>query len=294
MKKITSLFVAALMLVMPAFSATISVARTKAAEIDAGSVKTISFHAEVVSKKYRSEQYELAQMLIDELASYVKPDGRFTLLKDDSMNADVVVYVSFDSFSVSDHGVTLTQEVEGETVTIKDAWTRAISGNYKVSYVRTSDDVILGSKDYKLFEGNSDERPKDTLTEPVAACKKTVVNSAYSAAILMFDTPYTQAISLEDSKTKDKALKEQMKAALKLAKGKDYEAAAAAYKEIYEATDDYAAGFNYARMLQVMNSYDEAEALLNKVSTGEKDKNVKKAMKTLVEDRDNYNKINAR
>lgn len=294
MKKNILFFVTSLLMVIPVFSATISIVRHKPAEVDIAPAKTISFVSDAVSKDYRSDQLELAKLLINEIETYLKEDGRFTLLKEGSDKADIKILISFDSFSVSDRGITLTQKVDGKDVVIKDEWKRVISGNYSFSVIRTSDDTVVTKKNFGIFNGDSDFVPKASLKEPVEVCKYQVKPSAYSCAVSIFNTPYQEAISLQDSKTKDKALKDQMKAALKLAKSKNYAAAKDAYKQIFEETGDAAARFNYARMLQCTNEFDAAEEILKAVSTGEKDKAVKKALENLYKDRDNYNIIQSR
>ena len=76
---------------------------------------------------------------------------------------------------------------------------------------------------------------------------------------------------------------------------KDYQGAADIYKNLYESTNDFAAGYNYATMLQILYHFDEAEELYKKLQeVNPKDNNLKNAIKRFPEDKANYEILKSR
>lgn len=297
MKKVNLFLAMIIALAMPAFAATISVDRMKPAEIDLGDAKTIAFlPVEAYQKKgksyYGAEQASLGNVYINGLKEYVKKDGRFQLIEG---SADIYIKVTFNSFSVTDDGMTITQEVDGETVTIKDNWTRSCSCKVQMDVIRVKDNKILGSRNYQYMEGSFD-KPKAQLAGVEELLKPKFEAIDYDSATLFLNTPYWQPVTIMDTKSKDKAVKEQFKNALKMIKKeKKYEEAKAIYSEIYESTGELAAGFNLAMMLEETRNFDSAEAVLNTLLEQDpKNKTIKKALEYLAKDRTEVETINSR
>lgn len=285
MKKFLLSILLTLAFVVPSFSASISVERKKPAEFDLDHAKNISFLPVTVGGKYIEAQYQLGSSFISSLKNFAFADGKYDVMDGVTPVADVYVKVAFLNFDVHDSGATVTQKVDGEEVVIRDEWTRTISGTLEVTFMRAKDNKVLGTKSFKIFESNVNVVPKSDLPDPIVTMQSKVETFAFQAANAFFDTKYVASISLLDTKTKDKALKEKMKSALKVLKSKNYEKASELYKEIYDEYGDYAAGFNYSRTLQILHEFDAAKELMNALISVEGNKTVIKALADLEKDK---------
>ena len=101
-----------------------------------------------------------------------------------------------------------------------------------------------------------------------------------SRKILQELQPYTvtKTITLLETKTKDKALKERMKAADELAKNSMLEKSCNSFLTIYEETGLVEAGYNAAILQEAMGNLSEAEALMTKVYNANPDSRVAKGL----------------
>ena len=299
MKKKYLLLPLLIALSMQLFGATISVARRMPSQLDLSFANSIEFlpiriYAPKRGDTFEQDQKAIGNKFISALSDYQKDDGKFIIINGKS---DISIQVSFTDFNVKDNGVTLTQDVEGETVVIKDEWTRQVSAMMEVMIIKSADNSVISKNEYKLFDTTSSYSPKAELKEPQYIVENQLRGFVYQIATLIFDIPYNQPMTIMDSKSKDKQVKEKMKSAKKLLSGKnlDYEAAKAIYKEIYESTDDIAAGYNYSRMLQISKDFDAAEELLNKFTAANpKDKTFKKALEDLEKDREETKILDSR
>lgn len=290
MKKVI-LIILAVLLAMPVFSATLSVSRKKPAELDLSPAKTIGvLPIELVPNRYTLDQEKVGNEFVAGLLRYANEDGKYKVV--DSASAEIILKIVFESYSVTDDGITLTQKVDGKDTVIKDEWTRTVSSTIRFYVIRGADKAVLGSKEYKVFD-SSNVMAKDSLPDSPSVADRCLQGFIVNAGLYVFDTKYSEPISIMDTKIKEN--KTSMKEALKTAKKKDYKGALEIYKELYEKTNDPAAGFNYARMLQVTNSFDKAETLLkNLQKSNPKDRKIKQALESLSEDKTNYEIINSR
>lgn len=295
MKKSNLILALGFIAALPVFGATISVERIKPAELDISKAESIVIDPTViVKKKYTTDQIGLGKIFVTQIEDYAAKDGSY-LIYTEGQDADIIVKSEFIDFRVNDDGVTLTQKVDDEIVVLKDAWTRAIGGEFKVSILDGRTGAVLFTKSDKFFGGDSTAVPKAQLRDPIVSIRSSFENFAFIIASQLFDSKYQEPIYIMDSKSKDKELKGKVKDAYKIVKGKDYKTAKAAYKEIYDTTGDTAAYFNYARMAQVLYEFDEAEAILLKLKEEDpKNKSIKQALESLESDRKNYTILESR
>lgn len=289
-KKLISLIMVAA-IILPMFAATAVFPRKRPAKLDLTFANSIAFYPVITYAPKRGdtfdkEQNDLGKKFISALSDYGTKDGKFVILNGKS---DIAIQVSFKSFDVKDSGVTIeSKDSAGNTVTVKDEWTRQISALMEVMVLKTEDNSVLATEEYKFFGVNSNPTPKAMLMSPEKIVEDQISSFAYQISEIIFDTPYNQAVTILDTKSKDKAIKEKMKSAKKMLSGKnlDYAAAEEIYKEIYESTDDIAAGYNYAIMLQVRKDFDNAEALIKKFAEQDpKNKAFKRALEDIEKDR---------
>lgn len=276
------------------FGAAFNIERVKPSVLDISKAKSIAIDPTITAKnKHISEQVGLGKIFVNQLEDYAMKDGSH-IIYTEGQDADIVVKSEFIDFRLRDDGVTLTQKVDGETVVLKDEWTRTIGGEFKLSILDGKTGAVLYTKTDTFLGGDSDI-PKAQLRDPIVIMKKSFEDFAFLLSAQLFNSKYQEPINLFDSKSKDKELKAKVKDTYKIVKGKDYKSAKAAYKEIYDATGDAAAGFNYARMAQVLNEFDEAESVLRKLQEEDpKNKLIKIALNSLEEDRNNYNILESR
>ena len=288
MKRFLSLLVSFLVLI-PAFSATVSVLRLKPAEYDIGSAKTIAFTKDYKPSEYLEDESSLAEIFIQEYQTYLPEDGRLTLVADPK-KADLIVNIKFTEFKVSDMG---EYAVAPSGEVIQDDWKRSVAMKAVISAIRNSDSVVICSKELMFMDNDMDPVPRAQLKRPTDYFAKDLKDNTYSCAIQILNTPYAVPLTIQDTKIKEN--KDGFKAALKLAKSKNYEEAKAAYKEIYDSTQDPAAYFNYARMCQATNNYDEANAIVSEMFAADaKNKDAKKAIESISKDRKDYEILQSR
>ncbi len=289
-KKLISLFMVAAC-VLPMFAATAVFQRKCPAKLDLTFANSITFYPVITyapknGNTFDKEQNDLGKKFISALSEFQKKDGKFVIVNG---KADIAIQVSFKSFDVKDSGVTIeTKDSSGKSVAVKDEWNRQISALIEVMILKTADNSVLATEEYKFFGVTSNPTAKAMLMSPEKIVEDQISSFTYQIAELIFDTPYNQAVTILETKSKDKTVKEKMKSAKKMLSGKglDYAGAEAIYKEIYESTDDPAAGYNYAIMLQVRKDFDNAEALIKKFAEQEpKNKTYKKALEDIAKDR---------
>ena len=277
--------------VFPMFAATAVFQRKMPAKLDLTFANSITFYPVITyvpknGNAFIKEQNDLGKKFISALSGFAEKDGKFLIING---NADIAIQVSFKSFDVKDSGVTVTnRDSNGITSVVKDEWNRQVSALMEVTVLKTADNSVLASEEYKFFGITSDPTPKSMLMSPDKIVEDQITSFSFQMSDIIFDTPYNQAVTILDTKSKDKAIKEKMKSAKKMLSGKnlDYAAAEEIYKEIYESTDDPAAGYNYAIMLQVRKDFDNAEALIKKFAEQEpKNKTFKKALEDIEKDR---------
>ena len=291
MKKKLISFVMVAAIILPMFAATAVFQRKRPAKLDLTFANSIAFYPVITYAPKRGdtfdkEQNDLGKKFISALSDFGTKDGKFVIVNGKS---DIAIQVSFKSFDVKDSGVTIeSKDSTGNTVTVKDEWNRQISALMEVMILKTADNSVLATEEYKFFGVTSNPTAKAMLMSPEKIVEDQISSFAYQISEIIFDTPYNQAVTILDTKSKDKAIKEKMKSAKKMLSGKglDYAGAEAIYKEIYESTDDIAAGYNYAIMLQVRKDFDNAEALIKKFAEQEpKNKTYKKALEDIAKDR---------
>ncbi len=272
-----------LFLAMPLFSATISVKRYKPAELNLSPARTVAIlPVELYPRKYTAEQEAIGKTFFSEIGRYIQDDDYFTLV--DSESAEIGLRLVFEDFNVSDNGITISSKGDdGKEIVTKDEWERTVSSNMKFYVLNNKDKTVISQKDYKIFDLSSKTK-KALLPKPEAVAFHQLKGFIVNAGMHVFNCVYYLPVALLDSKIKEN--KNSMKEAQKLAKKENYSDALNIYKDLYEKTSDFAAGFNYARMMQVLKDFDESEKLLlNLMSVNPKEKKVKQALDSLEKDR---------
>ena len=92
--------------------------------------------------------------------------------------------------------------------------------------------------------------------------------------------PYTitKSIKLLETKTKDKGLKERMKAADELAKNSMLEKASTEFQNIYKETGLVEAGYNAAILQEALGNLSKAETMMTEVYNANPDSRVAKGL----------------
>lgn len=163
------------------------------------------------------------------------------------------------SLTVNQPGITIKS---GDTVT-KDEWYKYVDVDITLYVLGKNDNQIIGTKNF-TNRYQIGPVPNAELPSTVSLVTRNMSSMIEAFTSYVFDRPTQIGLYLHNSKIKEN--KEAIKAATKkVVKDYDYEAACSVYKDAYESSGDFEAGINYAMMLQAMNQFDEAEAILCKL-----------------------------
>ncbi len=296
MKKTFIIICSIFCLAVNVFAATITIDRKKPSELDLSFAKTIHFMPVVTSSKsYAKAEKNLIDLFISEMMENAKKDGKFTVKSsketytpegfDGAADPDVYLDVKIDDFRVTDNGITIGDDV--------DKWSRIVGGKFICSVIDAKTKKAIETKEMKLFEQEEDV-PRAKLQEPDVLSKESVKSFAYVCSTLVFDVVTWAPISIQDTKSKDKALKQEMKDTLKILKKKDYETAKANYEKMYTETNDPAAAYNYARLCEITNDYAKAKEILNELYAAGQDKKLAKTIEEVEKAEADYNLMQKR
>ena len=155
--------------VFPMFAATAVFQRKMPAKLDLTFANSITFYPVITyvpknGNAFIKEQNDLGKKFISALSGFAEKDGKFLIING---NADIAIQVSFKSFDVKDSGVTVkNRDSNGITSVVKDEWNRQVSALMEVTVLKTADNSVLASEEYKFFGITSDPTPKSMLMSP--------------------------------------------------------------------------------------------------------------------------------
>ena len=164
-----------------------------------------------------------------------------------------------------------SQKAEYEMVTY---WRRDVTFNFRYQIVDSETEKVLGFNEFQCSNSSSKYTVRNSLPRPYSIIESDV--KAAARRILQELQPYTvmKSITLLEAKTKDKAVKERMKAADELAENSQLVKAASEFSAIYEETGLVEAGYNAAILEEALGNLSKAESMMSELYAKTKDSRV--------------------
>ena len=215
----------------------------------------------------------------------VSSDAVERALKNGSLNpADVYLTGEVSYFDISDHRGEEKKLIKPETDEHKAEyafipyWVREVTFNFRYQVVNSSDNMIIANNEYRCNITSSRYESKKALPAAYSLLESDIKTAARK--ILRELQPYavTKSIKLLESKTKDKSLKERMKAADKMAEDSMLEQASSEFTKIYEETGLIEAGYNAAILQEALGNLSKAERMMLEVYQRSPDTRVAKGL----------------
>ena len=157
-------------------------------------------------------------------------------------------------------------------------WKREVTFNFRYQIVDSATDKVIAYNEYRCNTSSSKYNSKYSLPSAYSLLESNI--NAAARKILKELQPYkvTKSIQLLEHKTKDKALKERMKAADKLAD--DYQLAEASkeFQRIYEEEGIIEAGYNAAILQEALGNLSDAERMMTALYNSNPDPRVYKGL----------------
>lgn len=141
-------------------------------------------------------------------------------------------------------------------------WRREVEFNFRYQIVDSSTEKVISFNEFRCSNSSSKYESKNELPSAYSLIEYDIRSAARK--ILRELQPYTvtKSINLLEVKTKDKALKERMKAADKLAEQSQISKAYEEFTKIYEETGLVEAGYNAAILQEALGNLSTAEKLM--------------------------------
>lgn len=201
--------------------------------------------------------------------------------------ADVYLTGEIAYFSISDKPYEERRLVKEATETEKAVyqfityWTRYVDLIFRYQIVSSSDNCVISTREIRCSEnaGSYDSRRKLPSAYSIVESKV-----QYAAKTILKELqPYTvtKSIKLLETKSKDKLLKERMKAADSLASENLLEEAKNAFSQIYEETALVEAGYNAAIIEEARGNLSIAESMMMEVYNRNPDSRVAKGLEDI-------------
>ena len=204
-------------------------------------------------------------------------DATFPLgqLKDYPGQVDAAILLNKDRSVKDDFHTVKETATDGDGNVLKDADGKSIQVDVKVydrnitlnigyQVIRTRDGSPIGqgTKSATTKDSNKDQ---SKLADPATLESKIINNPLAEITSEMVPTERTLSLKLEKEK-ENKEAKKEMGGADKLAKAKDYKAAAEAYGKIYAQYKNFAAGYNQALLTEAADGVEAAIGLMEDLS----------------------------
>ena len=160
----------------------------------------------------------------------------------------------------------------------KKYWRRYVTFYFNYQIVDSTTDKIIAVNEYRCSNNSYKYDSKRDLPS-VYSILESDIKSA-SKKILHELQPYTvtKSIKLLETKTKDKVLKERMKAADELAESSMLTKASDEFQKIYEETGLIEAGYNAAILQEALGNLSKAERMMTEVYNANPDSRVAKGL----------------
>lgn len=198
--------------------------------------------------------------------------------------ADVYLTGEVSFFDVSDHRGEEKKLIKPETDEHKAEyafipyWVREVTFNFRYQVVDSSSEKVIAYNEYRCNVSSSRYESKKALPAAYSLLESDIKTAARK--ILRELQPYavTKSIKLLESKTKDKSLKERMKAADKMAEDSMLEQASSEFTKIYEETGLIEAGYNAAILQEALGNLSKSEGMMTEVYQRNPDARVAKGL----------------
>ncbi len=157
-------------------------------------------------------------------------------------------------------------------------WRREVVFNFRYQIVDSATEKIISYNEFRCSNSSSKYESRRSLPSAYSLIESNIRSAG--RRILQELQPYTvtKTIKLLETKTKDKALKERMKAADELADNSQIAKASAEFSKIYEDTGLVEAGYNAAILQEALGNLSEAERMMLEVYQQNPDNRVAKGL----------------
>ena len=157
-------------------------------------------------------------------------------------------------------------------------WVREVEFRLRYQIVDSATEKVISYREIRCENRSSKYESRNALPGAYSLIESDI--RAAARRILQELQPYTvtKSISLLEAKTKDKPLKERMKAADKLADNGQLAKASEEFSAIYEETGLVEAGYNAAILQEALGNLSEAEKMMNEVYKRNPDTRVLKGL----------------
>ena len=215
----------------------------------------------------------------------VSSDSVEKALRKGTLNpADVYLTGEVSYFSVEDRSSEEKKLVKAASgnqpaqYQIKKYWRREVDFHFRYQIVDSTTEKVIAVNEYRCNNNSYRYESKRDLPSAYSILESNIKDA--SRKILHELQPYTvtKSIKLLESKTKDKALKERMKAADELAENSMIEKSSAEFQKIYEETGLVEAGYNAAILQEALGNLSKAEAMMTAVYNANPDSRVAKGL----------------
>jgi hypothetical protein len=224
---------------------------------------------------------QIAQYLTDQSKQRIPATGKFTIVAPTDPNADGLFTGEIRSIGSKDSREQHQQkDKSGNTITVT-AYKREVSLSFVYYVVNTRTDMPVGTVSKQGSASSSADSP-DQLTDPLTLAKEIADKEMRNLEKDLVPYIVSENRKLMNETSKDKAVKEKMKAALTLVKQGNYEEAITQYDAISKEHGSAAAKTNAGILRQAIASDAAATAQLTELFS-DKDGTVEKAVKAAVD-----------
>ena len=229
----------------------------------------------------------------------VSSDSVERAIKKGTLNpADVYLTGEVSYFNIEDHYGEEKKLIKPETdehkaeYAIVPYWVREVSLVFRYQVVDSSSDKVIAYDAYRCNVSSSRIESRKAMPSAYSLLESDIKKAAKK--ILQELQPYTvtKSIKLLESKTKDKSLKERMKAADELADNSMLEKASAEFTKIYEETGLVEAGYNAAILQEALGNLSLAEEMMLEVYQRYPDNRVAKGLDDIRYEINQANRLN--
>ncbi len=201
--------------------------------------------------------------------------------------ADVYLTGGVSYYDVDDKRTDEKKLVKAATETTKaeyqivSTWKREVTFTFRYQIVDSSTNKIISADDFRCHRISSSYDSKRSLPDAYYLIESDIKYEA--GKILQELQPYavTKSITLLEAKTKDKALKERMKAADDMANNSMLEKASAEFTKIYEESNLVEAGYNAAVLQEALGNLSLAERMMEELYLKNPDNRVAKGLEDI-------------
>lgn len=212
--------------------------------------------------------------------------------------ADVYLTGEVSYFNIDDRVYEERKLVKAATETTKAEyifekyWIREVDFRFRYQIVDSSNNCVISYSEIKCNKTSDNYDRRYAIPSAYKLLESEIRYAAKS--ILKELQPYyvTKSISLLEAKTKDKVLKERMKAADQMAADSRLKQASEEFSKIYEETGLVEAGYNAAILQEALGNLSVAESMMIEVYNNCPDSRVSKGLSDIRYEIEQANRLN--